>query len=150
MAKSPRLAVLIDGDNISPRYAEGVFNKIAVLGAAKICRVYCDLAHKKSWTSALEKYHIHRRRIASPTPGKNASDIALVIDAMDLLHGQSFDGFCVVSSDSDFARLAIRLRKDKITVYGFGTKSAPTGFQEACCGFFDVDELMSPAIPMRA
>ena len=150
MAKSPRLAVLIDGDNISPRYAEGVFNKIASLGAAKICRVYCDTSHKKSWASALEKYHVHRRRIGTPTPGKNSSDIALVIDAMDLLHDQKLDGFCVVSSDSDFARLAVRLRKDEITVYGFGKKNTPLGFQMACCNFFDVEELMSPAIPLHA
>ena len=73
-----------------------------------------------------------------------------MIDAMDLLHDQKLDGFCVVSSDSDFAQLVVRLRKDKITVYGFGKKNTPLGFQKACCGFFDAEELMSPAVPPRA
>ncbi len=136
-----RLAVLIDGDNIPAQHAKAVFAKIDTLGAAKVCRVYGQPAQTKPWTTAATKYTMHRRRIGTSKPGKNAADIALVIDAMDLLHDQKFDGYCIVSSDSDFSRLAKRLRKETDNVFGFGRRNTPSGFQNACCGFFYIEDL---------
>lgn len=150
MAQSRRLAVLIDGDNISPRFADALFDKIKSLGTAKVCRVYCDGSHKKSWASILSKHRMHRRRAGTPKSGKNSSDIALVIDAMDLLHNQRFDGFCIASSDSDFARLALRIRKQKSLVFGFGHRDkTPKGYQHACGNFYFVEDLKSPPNPPR-
>lgn len=147
----PSLAVLIDGDNISPRYADALFAKIQSLGTTKVCRLYCDGAHKKSWASVLSRYPLHCRRIGTPMPGKNAADIALVIDAMDLLHNYHFNGFCIVSSDSDFARLALRLRRQEAVVYGFGCRDhTPLGYQRACREFFYVDDIKAPPTPLPA
>jgi uncharacterized LabA/DUF88 family protein len=129
MAEKPRLAVLIDGDSVPAQHAEWVFTNIAELGAAKIRRVYCDETHRKNWSPALDKHSLQRRRVGAPKSGKNAADIAMVIDAMDLIRQQKFDGFCIVSSDSDFSRLALRLRREKISVFGFGCEQTPLAFR---------------------
>jgi len=104
----PRFAVLIDGDNTSPQIAGGLFEEIAKFGEASVRRIYGDFSgpHLKSWADILQKHAIDPYQQFAYTKGKNASDIALVIDAMDLLHSGRFDGFCLVSSDSDFTRLA--------------------------------------------
>jgi len=103
-ARLPRFAVLIDADNTSPKIVEGLFEEIARFGEASVRRVYGDFSSPrlKSWTEILQKYAIDPYQQFAYTTGKNASDIALVIDAMDLLHSGRLDGFCLVSSDSDF------------------------------------------------
>ena len=110
--RSPRLAVLIDADNASARIATGLFKEIARIGEASVRRIYGDFSggRLKPWSDILAKYAISPQQHFAYIPGKNSSDIALVVDAMDLLHTRLFDGFCLVSSDSDFARLAERIR----------------------------------------
>src|SRR6476646_11833020 len=127
----PRLAVLIDADNTSPRIAAGLFEEIAKFGEASVRRIYGDFSSPRlrSWADILQKYAIDPYQQFAYTTGKNASDIALVIDAMDLLHSGRFDGFCLVSSDSDFTRLASRLREEGADVYGFGARTTPESFR---------------------
>ena len=123
----PRLAVLIDADNTSPQIAGGLFEEIAKFGEASVRRIYGDFSssHLKSWSEILQKHAIDPYQQFAYTKGKNASDIALVIDAMDLLHSGRFDGFCLVSSDSDFTRLASRLREQGAEVYVFVAQKTP-------------------------
>ena len=123
----PRFAVLIDADNTSPQIADGLFEEIAKFGEASVRRIYGDFStpQLKSWAEILQKHAIDPYQQFAYTKGKNASDIALVIDAMDLLHSGRFDGFCLVSSDSDFTRLASRLREQGADVYGFGAQKTP-------------------------
>jgi hypothetical protein len=139
----PRLAVLIDADNTSAKIAEGLFVEIATLGEASVRRIYGDFAspRSKGWTDILTKYAIIPQQQFAYTTGKNASDITLVIDAMDLLHSGRFDGFCLVSSDSDFTRLASRIREEGATVFGFGEKKTPESFRQACNRFIYTENL---------
>ena len=110
--RSPRLAVLIDADNASAKIADGLFEEIAKIGEASVRRIYGDFSspRSKAWADILAKHAIIPQQQFAYISGKNASDITLVIDAMDLLHSGRFDGFCLVSSDSDFTRLAARIR----------------------------------------
>jgi hypothetical protein len=119
-SRTRRLAILIDADNTSPRIAAGLFEEVAKFGEASVRRIYGDFSGQrlKSWVDILQKYAIDPYQQFAYTTGKNASDIALVIDAMDLLHSGRFDGFCLVSSDSDFTRLASRLREQGADVFG--------------------------------
>jgi hypothetical protein len=144
----PRFAVLIDADNTSPQIAEGLFEEIAKFGEASVRRIYGDFSSQrlKSWADILQKYAIDPYQQFAYTTGKNASDIALVIDAMDLLHSGRFDGFCLVSSDSDFTRLASRLREQGADVYGFGAQKTPESFRQACRRFIYTENLL-PAAP---
>jgi uncharacterized LabA/DUF88 family protein len=139
----PRLAVLIDADNTSPQIAGGLFEEIAKFGEASVRRIYGDFSssHLKSWAEILQKHAIDPYQQFAYTKGKNASDIALVIDAMDLLHSGRFDGFCLVSSDSDFTRLASRLREQG-AVYGFGAQKTPESFRQACRRFIYTENLI--------
>jgi hypothetical protein len=141
--RSRRFAVLIDADNTSPRIAAGLFEEIAKFGEASVRRIYGDFSSSrlKSWAEILQKYAIDPYQQFAYTAGKNASDIALVIDAMDLLHSGRFDGFCLVSSDSDFTRLASRLREEGADVYGFGTQKTPESFRQACRRFIYTENL---------
>src|SRR5271170_7872896 len=126
-ARSPRLAVLIDADNTSAKIADGLFEEIAKIGEASVRRIYGDFssARSKGWADVLSKHAIIPQQQFSYTTGKNASDITLVIDAMDLLHSGRFDGFCLVSSDSDFTRLASRIREQGVDVLWLrGTEDA--------------------------
>ena len=140
----PRFAVLIDADNTSPQIAEGLFEEVAKFGEASVRRIYGDFSSPRlrSWTDILQKYAIDPYQQFAYTTGKNASDIALVIDAMDLLHSGRFDGFCLVSSDSDFTRLASRLREQGADVYGFGAQKTPESFRQACRRFIYTENLM--------
>jgi uncharacterized LabA/DUF88 family protein len=142
-----RFAVLIDADNTSPRIAAGLFEEIAKFGEASVRRIYGDFSSPrlKSWTDILQKHAIDPYQQFAYTSGKNASDIALVIDAMDLLHSGRFDGFCLVSSDSDFTRLASRLREEGADVYGFGTQKTPESFRQACRRFIYTENLSPEA-----
>jgi uncharacterized LabA/DUF88 family protein len=142
--RSRRFAVLIDADNTSPRIAAGLFDEIAKFGEATVRRIYGDFSTSrlKSWADILQKYAIDPYQQFAYTSGKNSSDIALVIDAMDLLHSRRFDGFCLVSSDSDFTRLASRLREEGADVYGFGAQKTPESFRQACRRFIYTENLV--------
>lgn len=142
--RSPRLAVLIDADNASARIADGLFEEIARLGEASVRRIYGDFSSPrlKGWQEILAKHAIVPQQQFAYTTGKNASDITLVIDAMDLLHSKRFDGFCLVSSDSDFARLAARIREEGLDVFGFGEKKTPEAFVRACRKFIYTENLL--------
>jgi uncharacterized LabA/DUF88 family protein len=140
----PRLAVLVDAENTSPRIAAGLFDEIAKFGEASVRRIYGDFSGQRlrAWADILQKYAIDPYQQFAYTTGKNASDIALVIDAMDLLHSGRFDGFCLVSSDSDFTRLASRLREQGADVYGFGEQKTPESFRQACRRFIYTENLL--------
>jgi uncharacterized LabA/DUF88 family protein len=143
----PRFAILIDADNTSPRIAAGLFEEVAKFGEASVRRIYGDFSGQrlKSWADILPKYAIDPYQQFAYTAGKNASDIALVIDAMDLLHSGRLDGFCLVSSDSDFTRLASRLREQGADVYGFGEQKTPESFRQACRRFIYTENLLPEA-----
>src|ERR1700755_557071 len=143
----PRFAVLIDADNTSPRIAAGLFAEVAKFGEASVRRIYGDFSgtRLKSWADILQKYAIDPYQQFAYTTGKNASDIALVIDAMDLLHSGRLDGFCLVSSDSDFTRLASRLREQGVDVFGFGAQKTPESFRQACRRFIYTENLLPEA-----
>lgn len=142
-----RLAILIDADNASPRAAAATFEEIATIGEASARRIYGDFSgtRLKGWAEVLATYAIIPQQNFANTVGKNASDIALVIDAMDLLHSGRFDGFCLVSSDSDFTRLAARIREQGLDVCGFGERKTPESFRRACKRFIYTENLLSPA-----
>lgn len=154
--RAPRLAVLIDADNASARIAPGLFEEIAKIGEASVRRIYGDFSgtRLKSWADVLATHAIMPHQNFAYTSGKNASDIALVIDAMDLLHSGRFDGFCLVSSDSDFTRLAARIREQGVDVYGFGEQKTPESFRQACRRFIYTENLLpeapAPNRPVRA
>jgi uncharacterized LabA/DUF88 family protein len=145
--RPPRLAVLIDADNASAKIADGLFEEIAKIGEASVRRIYGDFssARSKAWTDILSKHAIIPQQQFAYTTGKNASDITLVIDAMDLLHSGRFDGFCLVSSDSDFTRLASRIREQGIDVFGFGEQKTPESFRQACRRFIYTENLLPGA-----
>ena len=139
-----RLAVLIDAENISGKFAQVLFRTIATLGEANVRRIYGDFSgsRHKSWDDAVRSLAIDQCHHRGTTTGKNASDIAIVIDAMDLLYRGRVDGFCLVSSDSDFTKLVKRLREDGKDVYGWGEKKAPEALRRACNQFYFIDGLM--------
>lgn len=141
--RPPRLAVLIDADNTSAKIVDGLFEEIATLGEASVRRIYGDFSSPrlKSWADVLPKYAILATQQFANTTGKNSSDIALVIEAMDLLHSGRFDGFCLVSSDSDFTRLAQRIREEGVDVFGFGEQKTPESFRQACRRFIYTENL---------
>ena len=125
----------------------GLFEEVAKFGEASVRRIYGDFSNQqlKSWSDILQKHAIDPYQQFAYTKGKNASDIALVIDAMDLLHSGRFDGFCLVSSDSDFTRLASRLREQGADVYGFGAQKTPESFRQACRRFIYTENLVPQA-----
>lgn len=136
------LAILIDGDNASPKIISGLLAEVANYGVAGVKRVYGDWtgSNLKGWKDSLLEHSLQPVQQFAYTTGKNATDGAMIIDAMDLLYTGRFSGFCIVSSDSDFARLAARLREQGVTVYGFGERKTPRPFITACDKFvyFDV------------
>jgi hypothetical protein len=131
------LAVLIDADNAPAAIVEGLFEEIAKYGVANVKRIYGDWTGPQlgGWKKVLLDHSIQPIQQFAYTKGKNATDSALIIDAMDLLYTRRFDGFCLVSSDSDFTRLASRLREEGLTVYGFGEEKTPRPFVSACDKF---------------
>jgi uncharacterized LabA/DUF88 family protein len=132
-----KLAVLIDADNTQPAIIEGLLNEVAKYGVSSVKRIYGDWTstNLRSWKERLLEYAIQPIQQFSYTTGKNATDSAMIIDAMDLLYSEKLDGFCIVSSDSDFTRLAARLRESGRTVYGFGEKKTPRAFVSVCDKF---------------
>jgi uncharacterized LabA/DUF88 family protein len=138
-----RLAVLIDADNAQASIVEGLFEEIAKFGVASVKRIYGDWTAPQlgSWKKVLLEYSINPVQQFAYTKGKNATDSSLIIDAMDLLYTRRFDGFCLVSSDSDFTRLATRLREAGMQVYGIGEKKTPNPFIVACDKFIYLEIL---------
>lgn len=141
---SPKLAVLIDADNAQPAVVEGLLAEIAKYGTATVKRIYGDWTgpQLKGWKEALLKHAIQPIQQFRYTTGKNATDSALIIDAMDLLYGAKLGGFCIVSSDSDFTRLAARVREAGLVVYGFGEQKTPSPFVSACDKFIYTEILV--------
>ena len=142
---TPLLAVLIDADNTSPKYAKAIFDEIARLGEASVRRCYGDFSSQQmsGWSKVQAEFGLVPHHQPANTVGKNASDIALVIDAMDLMHSGRFDGFALVSSDSDFTRLASRLREQGLDVYGLGKMNTPEAFRKACKRFIFLENIGS-------
>jgi len=138
-----RLAVLIDADNAQASITEGLLAEVAKYGTAHVKRAYGDWTapNLKGWKDQLLAQSIQPIQQFAYTTGKNATDAAMVIDAMDLLYSGRLDGFCIVSSDSDFTRLAARLRESGMTVYGFGERKTPKPFVAACDKFIYVENL---------
>jgi hypothetical protein len=132
-----RLAVLIDADNAQAAVIEGLLAEIARFGEATVKRIYGDFTAptSSSWRKVLQQYAIKPVQQFAYTTGKNATDSTLIIDAMDLLYTRKFDGFCLITSDSDFTGLAMRLREEGLTVLGFGEKKTPDAFRNACHKF---------------
>ena len=132
-----RLAVLIDADNAQAAVIEGLLAEIARFGEATVKRIYGDFTAptSSSWKKVLQRYAIKPVQQFAYTTGKNATDSTLIIDAMDLLYTRKFDGFCLITSDSDFTGLAMRLREEGLTVFGFGEKKTPDAFRNACHKF---------------
>jgi hypothetical protein len=140
-----RLAVLIDADNAPPAVIDGLLSEVARFGVASVKRIYGDWTSTRNtqWKQALLKHSLHPVQQFAYTSGKNATDSAMIIDAMDLMYTRRFDGFCLVSSDSDFTRLAQRLREEGLLVYGFGERKTPVPFVVACDKFV-YTELLRP------
>lgn len=141
-----RLAVLIDADNAQPSVAPELMNEIGRYGTATVRRAYGDWTtpNLNGWKEHLHTLAIQPIQQFRLTTGKNATDSALIIDAMDLLHSDRVDGFCLVSSDSDFTRLATRIRESGLSVYGFGERKTPKPFVAACNKFIYTDILKGP------
>ena len=137
------LAVLIDADNAQPVTIDGLLAEIANYGTANVKRIYGNWTgdQLKGWKKTLLEHSIQPMQQFDYTVGKNATDSAMIIDAMDLLYTSNFDGFCIVSSDSDFTRLASRLRESGLVVYGFGEKKTPKPFVAACDKFIFTEVL---------
>jgi hypothetical protein len=141
--KDLRLAVLIDADNIPSRLVSGILEEIAKYGVPTFKRIYADWTkpHVTNWKGVLLDHAITPVQQYSYTTGKNSSDSALIIDAMDILYTGRVDGFCVVSSDSDFTRLATRLREAGMKVFGMGEQKTPAAFRAACDKFIYIEIL---------
>jgi len=138
-----RLCVLIDADNAQAAVIEGLLTEVARFGVATVKRIYGDFTSPTSagWKKVLQKYAIKPVQQFAYTTGKNATDSTLIIDAMDLLYTRKFDGFCLVTSDSDFTGLAMRIREEGLTVFGFGEKKTPDAFRNACHKFIFTEVL---------
>jgi len=138
-----KLAVLIDADNAQPAIIDSLLSEIANYGVASVKRIYGDWTSPglKGWKEMLLQHSIQPMQQFAYTKGKNATDSAMIIDAMDLLYTGNFDGFCIVSSDSDFTKLASRIRESGLLVYGFGEKKTPAAFVSACDKFIYTEVL---------
>jgi len=143
MENADRLAVLIDADNAQPNIVDGLLIEIANYGTASVKRIYGDWTAPdlKGWKAVLLLHSIQPIQQFAYTKGKNATDSAMIIDAMDLLYTRNFTGFCLVSSDSDFTKLASRIRESGLLVYGFGEKKTPSPFVSACDKFIYTEVL---------
>ncbi|WP_189512552.1 NYN domain-containing protein [Mesorhizobium sp. M2A.F.Ca.ET.043.02.1.1] len=160
--RSLRLALLIDADNVPARMIGRAFTEMEKYGQLAVRRAYGDFsgAQGAAWQETLVRHAIVPHHLAICSRGKNAADIALVIDAMDLLHGGAFGGFCIVSGDSDFAHLATRIREQNLECYVFGGASTPERLKRACNRFIYLENLrfdplnaadpkMKPLRPLR-
>lgn len=144
MEEERKLALLIDSDNVSAKYINGIFDELSQYGVVTYRRIYGDFTSQANarWSHLLLEKSIIPVQQFSNTTGKNATDSALIIDAMDLLYTSNVDGFCIVSSDSDFTRLASRLRESGKMVIGMGEKKTPDSFRSACTVFTELENLL--------
>jgi hypothetical protein len=149
-SNTDRLAVLIDADNAQASVITELLSEVAALGTATVKRAYGDwtTTNLKGWKEVLHKLAIQPVQQFGYTTGKGSTDASLIIDAMDLLHAGNLDGFCLVSSDSDFTRLATRIREAGLVVYGFGERKTPAAFVAACDRFL-YTEILKPS-PTRS
>lgn len=156
MENSKIIALLIDAENVSPKYIKTILDEVSMYGTPAYKRIYGDWTSTEmsSWKKALNEHNISPMQQFSYTQGKNASDSAMIIDAMDILYAKNVDGFCLVSSDSDFTRLASRLRESRMFVIGMGESKTPAAFKSACDTFKYLDVLMGmkkePPAPTKA
>src|SRR5690554_6686248 len=143
--KKFNIAILIDGDNAQARLLKETIEEVSKYGKATIRRIYGDWTnqHMNSWKNLINQYSINPIQKFSYTSGKNSTDSALIIDAMDILHSKSVDGFCIVSSDSDYTGLAKRIREEGLFVMGIGEKKTPQAFVKSC-EIFTYTENLSP------
>jgi len=143
MENTDKLAVLIDAENAQPSIVDGLLAEIANYGTASVKRIYGDWTGPslKGWKEVLLQHSIQPMQQFTYTKGKNATDSAMIIDAMDLLYTGNFNGFCIVSSDSDFTKLASRIRESGLLVYGFGEQKTPSAFVSACDKFIYTEVL---------
>ncbi len=143
---SRRVAVLIDADNVSPTLAAAIVAEAATHGTLGVKRIYGDWtsALLGGWKQVLARYAIQPQQQFAYTVGKNATDSALIIDAMDLLYAGNVDAFCIVANDSDYTRLAVRLRESGRAVYGLGNRTASSAFQNACDRFTFLEIIEDP------
>jgi len=141
--ENKRLAVLIDADNAQAAIIDGLLSEIAKYGTANVKKIYGDWTDPNliRWKESLLKHSIQPMQKFSYTHGKNSTDSALIIDAMDLLYTKNLDGFCIISSDSDYTGLAARIRQDGLIVYGFGEKKTPKPLIAACDKFIYTENL---------
>ena len=149
--KGNKLAVLIDADNAQASIIAELLAEVSKFGTASIKRAYGDwtTSNLKKWKEHLHKHAIQPVQQFSYTSGKNSTDSSLIIDAMDILHESNLDGFCLISSDSDFTRLATRIRESGLMVYGFGEKKTPEAFIAACDKFVFTEILRENDIPTQ-
>lgn len=141
------LAVLIDADNVLSRHAEAILKEVGRIGEPALRRVYGDWSSSQlaGWKSAARDLGLVMHQQSANTKGKNASDIGLVIDAMDILHQGKFDGFVLVSSDSDFTRLASRIREEGLEVIGIGESKTPESLRKVCNRFILIENIVTEA-----
>ena len=148
-ARRQLFAVLIDADNIPAKYAEPILKEITSFGEPALRRVYGDWSsgRLKNWSEKVRALGLIAYQETSNTTGKNASDIGLVIDAMDILHSGRFDGFVLVSSDSDFTRLAARIREHGLEVIGIGERKTPESLRNVCNRFIFLENIVEDLEP---
>jgi hypothetical protein len=140
-----KLALLIDGDNISATFMPLILREATKLGVVAIRRIYGQFksGKMKSWLKHVDEFDLTAVNVSPLTRGKNATDMKLVIEAMDMLYGRQLDGFCIASSDGDFTPLAARIRANAIAAYGFGAKKAPAGYKAEFDRFYECDALLA-------
>lgn len=150
-AVNRQLAVLIDAENIPVSTLREVLDEIARLGAVSVRRAYGDftMASLKGWRAEMLALAIQPMQQFRNISGKSVTDSTLIIDAMDMLHSRKFSGFCILSSDSDFTRLAMRIREDGLPVYGFGEQKTPQAFVRACTKFVDIQLLRADSAALN-
>ena len=143
------LAVLIDADNVLARHAEAILKEISTIGEPALRRVYGDWSSTQlaGWKNQARDLGLVMHQQSANTKGKNASDIGLVIDAMDILHAGKFDGFVLVSSDSDFTRLASRIREEGLEVVGIGEAKTPESLRKVCNRFILIENIIEDGEP---
>lgn len=139
------IAVLIDGDNAQPRLLKSILEEVSKYGKATIRRIYGDWTTQQmnGWKEIINQYSINPVQKFSYTTGKNSTDSSLIIEAMDILHGKNIDGFCIVSSDSDYTGLAKRIREEGLFVMGIGEKKTPSAFVQSCEIFTFCENIIS-------
>lgn len=150
-AQGGNVALLIDADNASPDSLDPVLTVLAELGPVNVRRAYGNWQKPalRGWADVFHRYAIEPRQQFDVTKGKSATDMKMTIDAMDLLYGGRVTGFGIMSSDSDFMPLAMRIRQDGMDVYGFGREQTPESFRQACTRFIDVGGLLKPVEEAR-